>query len=538
MLNKLTVAMRLGGLVILLGLMAVAVSLMGLSGMRASNQGLETVYNDRVVPLQQLKTIADAYAVSIIDAVNKTNAGLMPVDETLGALRGASASIKKQWDAYMATDLTPEEAKLSSQVEELFVPANRELGRLQQVLGNKQGKIQGQLDEFDGPLYALIDPLSSKINDLVNLQLRVAKQEYDNAAANYSSIFNFSMGVLIIGLLLGGISSYWIIRSLIRQLGGEPAYAAQIAQSVAAGNLSLDIHLRSGDDNSLLASLAEMVKRLRTVIGEVRGAAGALGGAANQVAATAQSLSQGATEQAAGVEETSAALEQMNASVAQNTENAKVTDRMASKAAQETSEGGEAVRATVLAMKQIAEKIGIIDTIAYQTNLLALNAAIEAARAGEHGKGFAVVATEVRKLAERAQVAAQEIGEVAGGSVALAERAGKLLDEIVPSIKQTSDLVQEISAASAEQSVGVGQVNAAMVQLSQTTQQAASASEELAATAEEMNSQAGQLRQLMEFFQIGEHGMMNDFRDAAEPMPQRPKIPAAAHASRAEFVRF
>ena len=148
----------------------------------------------------------------------------------------------------------------------------------------------------------------------------------------------------------------------------------------------------------------------------------------------------------------------MTSSIAQNTENAKITDGMASQAARQASEGGESVAATVAAMKQIAKKIGIIDDIAYQTNLLALNAAIEAARAGEHGKGFAVVAAEVRKLAERSQEAAKEIGDLADSSVSTAERAGKLLDEIVPSIQRTSELVQEISSASSEQSESVTQI--------------------------------------------------------------------------------
>jgi methyl-accepting chemotaxis protein len=244
-------------------------------------------------------------------------------------------------------------------------------------------------------------------------------------------------------------------------------------------------------------------ENLTRVMGEVRAAADALTGAANQVSATAQSLSQAASEQAASVEETSSQIDVMSASISQNSDNARVTDGMAAKASKEATDGGGAVSQTVIAMKQIASKIGIVDDIAYQTNLLALNAAIEAARAGEHGKGFAVVAAEVRKLAERSQEAAKEIGDLAGSSVFTAERAGKLLDEIVPSIQKTSELVQEISAASAEQSESVVQIGGAMGQLSKATQQNASASEQLAATSEELSGQAEQLQQSIAFFNIG-----------------------------------
>ena len=258
----------------------------------------------------------------------------------------------------------------------------------------------------------------------------------------------------------------------------------------------------AGDFLVLENAVNESMDKLAEVIEQVRGAADALTNAAGQVSATAQSLSQSSSEQAASVEETSASIEQMSASINQNSENARITDAMASKSSTEAGEGGGAVKSTVEAMKNIAGKIGIIDDIAYQTNLLALNAAIEAARAGEHGKGFAVVAAEVRKLAERSQVAAQEIGELAGTSVQLAERAGKLLDEMVPSINKTSDLVQEIASASQEQTAGVGQINNAMGQLNKATQQNASASEELAATAEELGGQAGQLQELMDFFSL------------------------------------
>jgi methyl-accepting chemotaxis protein len=279
---------------------------------------------------------------------------------------------------------------------------------------------------------------------------------------------------------------------------------AELLTAFADGDLTPRIRRNyAGLFGQVMDSANATAESLTRVLGEVRAATDALTGAASQVSATATSLSQAASEQAASVEQTSDSVQAMSASISQNSDNAKITDGMATKASHEASEGGTAVAQTVLAMKQIASKIGIVDDIAYQTNLLALNAAIEAARAGEHGKGFAVVAAEVRKLAERSQLAAREIGELAGKSVATAERAGVLLDEIVPSIRSTSELVQEIAAASSEQSGSVALIGGAMAQLSKATQQNASASEQLAATSEELSAQAEQLQLSIDFFNIG-----------------------------------
>jgi len=294
----------------------------------------------------------------------------------------------------------------------------------------------------------------------------------------------------------------------------------------------------------------ELLETISGTMAEVRAAAQQLGSASEQVSQTSQSLAYSASQQAAGVEQTTANLHEISASVRQNADSATVTDGIATQAAAQAMEGGQAVGQTVDAMKSIAQKIGIVDDIAYQTNLLALNAAIEAARAGEHGKGFAVVAAEVRKLAERSQAAAREIGQLAGSSVGLAERAGHLLERMVPSIHKTSELVQEIAAASGEQNAGVGQITGAMSHLNSTTQQTASASEQLSATAEELSAQAQRLQALMDFFRLAQDEAAGPQAGGTPPrMPARP-APAgalrfghgssAARASpdEAEFVRF
>jgi methyl-accepting chemotaxis protein len=309
-----------------------------------------------------------------------------------------------------------------------------------------------------------------------------------------------------------------------------------IAQALEEGDLTQSLSREyQGAFDQVKQGLNNTITKLSQTIGEVIAAADQLGNASEQISATSQSLSQASNEQAASVEETTASIEEMSASINQNSENAKVTDGMATKAAKEAGQGGVAVKQTVKAMKDIASKIGIIDDIAYQTNMLALNAAIEAARAGEHGKGFAVVAAEVRKLAERSQIAAKEIGELAQTSVKTAEDAGQLLNAIVPSISKTSDLVQEIAAASQEQSSGVSQINTAMVQMNTLTQQNASASEELAATAEEMTGQAEQLQALMSFFKItGRNSDAKPNRPAQYIKPAKP-VAALSHSGKTEF---
>jgi methyl-accepting chemotaxis protein len=323
-----------------------------------------------------------------------------------------------------------------------------------------------------------------------------------------------SMGIIVTLVTLCSIVlSLFITRSVTVPLGEVVVAAERVAQ----GDLRVKVAATRKDEiGRLQVAIADMLKSLGRVIGEIRSGSGALSSAAAQVSSTSQSLSQGTSEQAAAVEEVSSSLEEFTSGINQNAENAKRMEKMAIQSAKDAGDAGGVVKESVSAMNAIAGRIGLIEEIAYQTNLLALNAAIEAARAGEHGRGFSVVATEVRKLAERSQVAAKEIRSVASSSVEVASRAGERLDQLVPSIQRSTDFTQEVAAASTEQAAGVQQMNRSMTQVDQITQRTATASEELAAAAEEMSAQADALRLVSDFFVMDE-------ALPAKPAPRAPR---------------
>lgn len=488
----------------LLVAIAAGVGLQGVRGLRDLDQADRELYAEGTAPLGEIIDLATKFQQVRVELRN------LMLERDADAKRVAIANLSQ-----LARELNEAEAAFVNGIRNdevrrdfnRFVAAHERYAAVtEQVVSLATGSREEEA------LSALHSPgaeqaareVDSALQDLSHAKVRQA-EEKSRANGEAAARAQRVMGVLVaVALASAVLLGFAIARAIAVPL----MKGVEVAAAVASGDLGHSIDVTSSDEvGRLAAALNTMVEKLREVVGEVRGGAEALNGAASQVAATSQALSQGTGEQAASVEETTSSLEEMSASITQNAQNSRQTEQMATDGARNAEESGRAVGETVKAMKTIAERISVIEEIAYQTNLLALNAAIEAARAGDHGRGFAVVATEVRKLAERSQKAAREIGDLATASVIVAEHSGSLIGDLVPMIRKTADLVQEVAAASQEQGAGVGQVSKAMGVVDQVTQRNASAAEELSSTAEELSSQSEALLQLISFFQVeGERG--------------------------------
>ncbi|WP_293934298.1 methyl-accepting chemotaxis protein [Iodobacter sp.] len=474
--------------------------IIGLIKINTMNDLISDMYINQLKPI---KDIANANTNAIYVA-RKLNFYLIAHDKELRekTFIEMGANEKKMFNfiqSYQASPQSTATADILQQIPLLW--KNFKIAQKNAInLANKNNDAGASkiISEEVGPSFQKIDDALSALLDANEDR---SKALFEDAQALANKI-NLLMSIVISSsFLIAIVIALFITRQITQQIGGEPSEAVRIAKQVSEGDLRNTSTLVAGDQSSVLFALHTMCTTLSNIMSEVHGTSDALASASEQVNASSQNLAQNASEQAASIEQTSAALEQITSTISQNSENAKVTEGIASNASSNAIEGGAAVKETARAMQQIANRIRIIDDIAYQTNLLALNAAIEAARAGEHGKGFAVVAAEVRKLAERSQIAAQEISELASNSVNQASNAGDRLEEIVPLIRKTADLVQEISAASQEQANGIEQINMAVSQLSQATQGNAAAAEQLNSTSEELSIHASRLQEMIGFFQ-------------------------------------
>ena len=360
------------------------------------------------------------------------------------------------------------------------------------------------------------DTVADALTRLGDLNMKAANDASKSARATYSHAHTWTIALVAIVVVAAAALAFAIVRSITRQLGGEPGEAAGLARSVAAGDLGVPIRLRAGDSASMMAQLKVMQESLSKVVANVRQNADSVATASSQIAQGNADLSSRTEEQASALEETAASMEQLGSTVTQNADNAKQANQLALGASSLAARGGEVVGEVVSTMKgindsskKIADIIGVIDGIAFQTNILALNAAVEAARAGEQGRGFAVVASEVRSLAQRSAGAAKEIKGLIGASVervergsSLVDQAGETMNEIVAAVRRVADIIGEISAATTEQSAGVAQVGEAVSQMDQATQQNAALVEESAAAAESLKQQAQQLAQAVAVFKL------------------------------------
>ena len=368
----------------------------------------------------------------------------------------------------------------------------------------------------------LFNALGNALDALVaynNTAVQAAHARSIAASRNASlTLGGLALAVAAFLLLFGAMMT----RSLLRQFGGEPATALQVARAVAQGDLSLAIPLAPGDTASVMASLKAMQASLSDTVAQVRRSAEGVATASAEISHGNDDLSARTEQQASALQQTAASMEQLGSTVRQNADSAREASRLATAASGVADQGGDAVRQVVETMKgindssrRVVDIIGVIDGIAFQTNILALNAAVEAARAGEQGRGFAVVASEVRSLAQRSADAAKEIKALIATSVQrveqgslLVDRAGGTMQELVQSIRQLTTLMGEISHASTEQSAGVHQVGEAVSQMDQATQQNAALVEESAAAAQSLREQAQQLVQAVSVFRINTPGLL------------------------------
>jgi len=511
------------------------VALFGLYQVKASNQAMKSMYDDRVVALKQLKSASDMLTSNVIDAMVKAANHIEEPKSSLKSLDAARATFKEQWTAYTETYLVEEEKQAVLKINGLLLTANPVLDQLRNGLAAGDESVLSALIK---PVYAVTDPVGNALDKLVDIQLRESAVLYQAANTQFTATTSMFAAVMLVSLL-GGVGMAWkLTDSVVSPL----KQAVVLAGKVAAGDLTQQIDGSGSNEMArLLCALRDMQASLVQVVSSVRQGSEGVSTASAEIAQGNHDLSARTESQASALEETAASMEELSATVKQNADSALQANQLAARASAVAIEGGQVVAQVVDTMKginessrKIADIIGVIDGIAFQTNILALNAAVEAARAGDQGRGFAVVASEVRSLAGRSAEAAREIKSLIGVSVervehgsTLVDNAGATMTNVVNSIQRVTDIMSEISAASGEQAAGVAQVGEAVNQMDQVTQQNAALVEQMAAAASSLKSQAQDLVQVVAAFKL----------EASHTAPVSHKIPSASASTPAVLAK-
>jgi methyl-accepting chemotaxis protein-1 (serine sensor receptor) len=496
-------------------LLATLSALAGFWGLSRSEAAMRTMYADRVLPLRQLSQVQS----ELSEARRELDEAVVIATPASAAtavrrLQTARTEIDRVWREYMATTLTPQEAELAKNFEqELGLLLRDGLQPLAGALG--EGRFDDARPYVSGPLHDLGKRVDAPLAALLELQVRVAAEEFAAAQAsgNRSSVL---MAALLAAVLAGAVLTLGLTtRHLARALGAEPSELAEIASRIAAGSLQADARA-SAAAGSVMASMQAMRDSLVRVVATVRRGVDSVATASSEIAQGNADLSSRTEEQASSLQQTAASMEQLTGTVRSGADSAGQANALAREARTAAAHGGEVVAQVVQTMgaiqassSRINDITGVIDGIAFQTNILALNAAVEAARAGEQGRGFAVVAAEVRTLAQRSAEAAREIKRLIDDSASkvdeghrLVQMAGSTMEGVVSQVRQVSDLMAQVTNATVEQTQGIDQINAAVGQLDQATQQNAALVEQSAAAAESLKAQAARLAESVAVFRL------------------------------------